>query len=1307
MKLSKLLLSIIALGFITSCAVTNNPSDGITSTQTQLGEPSYDSAQTDKEAVSSSSQGKDIETQKMLIGTWVSEEEVLNNKTIKIIWSINADGTTSYTLDMFGGKYPGGNSNWKYSNNVMYESSPSGKVSGSIKFVNYNEFIVTIISHTTDPKGKTRHFYRLVQNEPKSPTTESVSPLTKKAEQKEAVNSSYQGKAIETKKMLVGTWVAEDVLNNKPIKILWSINADGTTSYTFDLFGKKSPGGGGNWKYSNNVLSEITPLFGKTSASIKFINYNEFIATIISSSVDGGAKGKKRHFSRLVQNEPKSPTTESVVPALTKKAEKGDAGAQVNLGIMYAEGNGVTQNDNEAIKWYRKAAKQGNPNAYGMWGWLLLTQGKFDEAQTLIEKAHQLDPQGYTSINFGHTYLLKGDRQTARSYYLKGLFAIQDDVAFEQGPIAAFQLFIKKGWQVKACRSELAWFRSVFKQQKLAQTYAFQAMQHNEQGDFKQALSFAKKAYKKKEFLGERNPYTILSRNNLAVIYQSLGRLSDALPLFEKIYHLNQEVFGEKHFVTVSSLNNLVVIYQDVGRLSDALQLSEKSYRLHQEVFGEKHPDTFLSLNNLANIYEATGRLSDALLLFEKAYRLFQEVLGPKHPNTIVVLRNLAAIYRIVGRFSEALLLSEKGYRISQEVLGPKHRSTIISLNNLALIYRVVGRLSEALPLYQKAYRLFKEVSGANHPFTLGSLVNLAYLYEESGKINKAIKHFEKLVKGVEQLRSGDLSAKNRQALFKQWVPRYFMLSDLYINQSRPIDAFRVTELSKARTLLESLVAKRAAQESGLSKAEQNKLQDYQENLAFFNNQIGKAITANRLNDRVSLETDKNQLIAELNQFERKLKAKYPKYNQLSQVQILSSKKGAKYLPKNAVLISYMVDDNNVLAFTLEKNGKLTAHDLGVIPELEKDLEDYRLGLAPIQDSKRGKNEVRRLCNSTEITRNEVIRYCISKRKQETQALSIKLGKSLLEPLKNFIKDKPHWIISPSGALALIPFESLRLEGEKQPVIAQHQISYVQSLSILAMLQKRDKAYKRIKNRGNLFAMGAPIYQKAGKAFKSTKPSSTDLKIARGLVQKSYDYSRALKQLDLNWPNLPGTLKELSALKNIFRGAAIYKQKQATETKLKSLNKQGVLEKYRYLVFSAHGYLSQEVPALSALVLGQVNNPKGIDGYVTAGEWPGYNLKSDLMVLSACETGLGKVVGGEGIMGLPYALYVAGNKNTVLTLWSISDKITVEFIKSFFSKLKAGVGQVKALTATKREFLKRGGEYAKPVYWAAFVLYGI
>ncbi|OAD22483.1 TPR repeat protein [Candidatus Thiomargarita nelsonii] len=154
-----------------------------------------------------------------------------------------------------------------------------------------------------------------------------------------------------------------------------------------------------------------------------------------------------------------------------KAAQQGNAQAQYNLGVMYLKGKGVTQNDIEAAKWYRKAAEQGHAGAYGSLGWLLITQGKFDEAQSLTEKAHQKQPQVFAwTINLGHIYLLKGDRQTARRYYQEALPLIPDDASFEQGPIADFELFIEKGWQVKACQSELEWIRSAFEQLKLAKS---------------------------------------------------------------------------------------------------------------------------------------------------------------------------------------------------------------------------------------------------------------------------------------------------------------------------------------------------------------------------------------------------------------------------------------------------------------------------------------------------------------------------------------------------------------------------------------------------------------------------------------------------------------------------------------------------------------------------------------------------------------------------------------------------------------------------------------------------------------------
>ena len=133
-----------------------------------------------------------------------------------------------------------------------------------------------------------------------------------------------------------------------------------------------------------------------------------------------------------------------------------------------------------------------------------------------------------------------------------------------------------------------------------------------------------------------------------------------------------------------------------------------------------------------------------------------------------------------------------------------------------------------------------------------------------------------------------------------------------------------------------------------------------------------------------------------------------------------------------------------------------------------------------------------------------------------------------------------------------------------------------------------------------------------------------------------------------------------------------------------------------------------EKPELSSIVLSQGLHDENYDGYVTVGEWFGYNLNSDLVYLSACESGLGDYQIGEGIVGIPYALTVAGNKDTVMTLWKINDEAAAKFASTFFQKLKDGKSELQAINETKREFLKSDNPNLKnPAVWSAFVLYGL
>ncbi len=322
----------------------------------------------------------------------------------------------------------------------------------------------------------------------------------------------------------------------------------------------------------------------------------------------------------------------------------------------------------------------------------------------------------------------------------------------------------------------------------------------------------------------------------------------------------------------------------------------------------------------------------------------------------------------------------------------------------------------------------------------------------------------------------------------------------------------------------------------------------------------------------------------------------------------------------------------------------------------------------------------------------------------EARKMAEELGARLLGPVAPQLAGAKQVFISPDGALALLPFETLVLEGS--PLIARADVSYAQSLSMMALLKARDADSRSTTK--ELFAMGGALYGEAKSGKRGRTRSADDIR--RILTVGASDASsmgRAFEALNVTWADLPGSEREVEAVAKVFGAerASVYKKRDATEAKLMQLNAAGELARYRYLLFSAHGYLSTEEPGLSSLVLGQVDKAPGTDGYVSAGEWPGYDLASDLVVLSACDTGVGRVVQGEGVTGLPYALFVAGNRNTLLSLWPVVDASTAQFMTEFFAKLHAGIPQAAALSQVKREFIA-GRDYDRPLHWAPFILYG-
>ena len=209
-------------------------------------------------------------------------------------------------------------------------------------------------------------------------------------------------------------------------------------------------------------------------------------------------------------------------------------------------------------------------------------------------------------------------------------------------------------------------------------------------------------------------------------------------------------------------------------------------------------------------------------------------------------------------------------------------------------------------------------------------------------------------------------------------------------------------------------------------------------------------------------------------------------------------------------------------------------------------------------------------------------------------------------------------------------------------------------------------------------------------------------------ILKNKGSAQYFEQKKLNWHDLPGTIVELETLqKATFPKAQVETQKTASEATLKKMSKDGLLAKYSTVHFACHGYFDSDLSEMSSVLFSEVSGKlfeSSDDGYLTIGEAASLNLNAQMVCLSACQTGLGEVKKGEGMVGLSRAFMVAGSKNVGVTLWSVDDAATAEFMTRMYKKVKRGMTYSEAYRKVKNEF-RNSDEYNHPYYWAAFVVY--
>jgi CHAT domain-containing protein/tetratricopeptide (TPR) repeat protein len=842
-------------------------------------------------------------------------------------------------------------------------------------------------------------------------------------------------------------------------------------------------------------------------------------------------------------------------------------------------------------------------------------------------------------------------------------------------------------------------------------------------GNYADALHLEEYLYSvSKAAFGENNRWTVSSVEGLANLYTGFGRLSDALALQKILLEQRIKFAGENDWQSIEAREMMASTYLAMDKREEYLQSLCKVLELRKENFikdsNEINRNQLISAkDDLATAYDITGQNEKALALRLTVLADRRNAFGEEDTQTIYAMSNVADSYRALNRLEEAVQLDTRCLSMLERTHDEKDPILMRYKATVASVYQQQAKHEAALEIYTSLYPQYCKVFGKENPETLNLAYDFAASLFRTGEKSKAGKLLKNNLEAIEKLRANKfLSPENRRALFMDWVEQYKVLSRIYLDEGNISEGMFTAEHAKSRSLLELMHESFNNVKGVLPEDETAKLESWDSQMSRQTQAIAESQGNPML--QLQLEAKRDALLQKIQEYRKELLQKYPQYAMFEQMNmdIIRSEEGKKWLPKDTLFIDYIWDKESKHAFVLDGTHPVTAFSIPWSKAMENLLADYHeiiaaKGLLDLEKRQvypwlrkdgtlvlahgSGANIVPPDKDAKLITTETGLKDWI-------KTTSLTLGKKLLEPALKDGHQYKQLLISPDNDLTSLPFELLSVDG--QPVLSKYDVSYTPSLSVFVHLRKEILAPADLSDRKTLFIMGNPIYSP------SLEKDEVDQTIIGqyGIDDMHAQGETGIKEmLQKTWNPIPSAEKEINTVKALFPMGEVdvFRGEQATEKTLRNLNDNGTLAKYKYLVFSTHGYCNWDNPALSALVLGS-NNKGESNSFLTAAELSSYKLHSDLVFLSACETGLGKYYSGEGVMGLPFALYLAGNKNTVQTLWPVYDDSTAEFSKDFFSRLQKGESNISALNNSKRDFVK-GAKYTAPVYWAPFVLYGI
>ncbi|MBW4613292.1 MAG: CHAT domain-containing protein [Desmonostoc vinosum HA7617-LM4] len=905
---------------------------------------------------------------------------------------------------------------------------------------------------------------------------------------------------------------------------------------------------------------------------------------------------------------------------------------------------------------------------------------KWQEALKLWRQVGDKVKEATTLNNIGLVYNLLGDKQKALLFYNQAL-PILRAVGDREGEATilnniglVYNLLGDKQKALVFYNQALPILRSVDDKAGVAITLNNIGSVYSSLGDKQKALVFYNQALPISRAVGNRGGEAA-TLNNIGLIYSSLGDKQKALVFYNQALPILRAV-DDKAGVAIT-LNNIGSVYDSLGDKQKALVFYNQALPILRAV-GNKAVEAAI-LNNIGLVYDSLGDKQKALSYYNQALPISRAV-GDKAQEA-TTLNNIGLVYDSLGDKQKALVFYNQALPILRAVGDKAGQAT--TLNNIGFIHSSLGDKQKALSYYNQALPMSRAVGDKAQEAT--TLYNIAFAERNQGNLQQALTQVETAIKVIEDLRTKIDSQELRASYFasQQGVYKFYIDLLMQLHKKDPSKrydalALQASDRSRARGLIELLTEANIDIKKGIDPkllAEEQRLQllvDAKEK------QLSQLSTQKEPSAQLVADTKQQleDLLKQQQELKVKIRATNPEYAALKYPQPLNLSEIQQQLDKDTLLLQYSLGEERSYLWAVTPNS----------------LDTYELP---------GREQIEKLAKNlyNNYFKNPGMQGVSP---EETAKAANELSKLILAPVAEKLGQK-RLVIVGDDALQYIPFAALtsgKSTTNYEPLVVNHEIISLPSASTIAIIRQELKG--RAKAPKTLAILADPVFTASDERV-TGKSTNTDNDLDIELQQSALNRST----ININRSQierLPNTRTEAQEILKLVPSNNL----QAFDFDANynwATNKQ--LSQYRMLHFATHGFLDSTNPELSGIVLSLIDKQgKPQKGFLRLNEIFNLNFPAELVVLSACETGLGREVKGEGLVGLTRGLMYAGAARVVVSLWNVNDEATSLLMRQFYSQmLQQGKTPAAALRAAQLQLWQQE-QWRNPYSWAGFTLLG-